>query len=73
MDRLCRVLVLCAFSAALAWPLAASSQRRPFYVAVTDSKGTPKAGITAADLEVEVNGKAAAVASVAPAAEPNAE
>lgn len=69
MDRLCRVLVLCAFIAAIAWPLAAS-QRRPFYVAVTDSKGAPKAGLTADDLVVEVNGKAATVASVAPAAEP---
>lgn len=70
MDRLCRVLVLCALTAVIAWPLAAASQRRPFYVAVTDSKGDPKAGVTADDLVVEVNGKAAAVASVTPAAEP---
>ena len=70
MDRLCRIFVLCAFSAAIAWPVVAASQRRPFYVAVTDSKGAPKAGITAADLVVEVNGKPAAVSSVASAAEP---
>lgn len=50
--------------------LGARVQGRPLYVAVTDSKGEPKTGLTAADLVVEVNGKVAAVASVAPAAEP---
>ena len=74
MDRLYRVLVLCALTASVATafekPLSAGVQGRRVYVAVTDSKGEPKSGVTAADLLVEVNGKAAAVASVAPAAEP---
>jgi hypothetical protein len=74
MDRLCRIVVLGALSAIAAagmeWPVAANSQRRPFYVSVTDSKGAPAPGITSAELVVEVNGKAAAVASVAPAGEP---
>ncbi|HUR20525.1 MAG TPA: hypothetical protein VMZ90_06940 [Vicinamibacterales bacterium] len=74
MDRLYRIVVVCAFAAiamaVVGTPLGAAAQRRPFYVAVTDSKGEPTAGLTAADLVVEVNGKAAAVASVAPAAEP---
>ena len=74
MDRLNRILVFCAFAAiaatAVERPLRASAQNRPFYVSVTDSKGEPKAGLTADDLVVEVNGKAAAVASVTPAAEP---
>jgi len=74
MERLWRVLVLCAVSAvaviAVAKPLGARAQGRSLYVAVTDSKGEPKAGLTTADLVVEVNGKPAAVTSVAPAAEP---
>lgn len=74
MDRLRRILVLCVLTAIVAIaaesPLGAGAQGRPLYVAVTDSKGEPKAGLTAADLVVEVNGKAAAVASIAPAAEP---
>ena len=74
MDRFYRVPVLCAFLVIAAtvaeWPIAASSQRRPFYVSVTDSQGAPRAGITADDLMVEINGKAAAVSSVVPAAEP---
>jgi hypothetical protein len=74
MDRLLRILVLCAFAAiaatAVERPLGAATQNRPIYVSVTDSKGEPKTGLTAADLVVEVNGKAAAVASVTPAAEP---
>ena len=74
MERLCRVLVLSVFSvivaAAAEWPLSAGSQGRPFYVSVTDSKGAPAPGVTASDLVVEVNGKAAAVTSVVPATEP---
>ena len=74
MDRLSRIVVLCAVAVIATtvaqWPLAAISQRRPFYVSVTDSKGAPAAGLTASDLAVEVNGKPAAVSSVAPAAEP---
>ena len=74
MDRLRRLFVLCAVAAlalsAAEWPVAARTQIRPFYVSVTDSKGEPKAGVTAADLLVEVNGKAAAVTKVEPAAEP---
>jgi len=74
MERLCRVLVVGVLTmiglAAAEWPLAAVRQVRPFYVSVTDSKGSPMAGITAADLLVEVNGKAAEVKSVVPAAEP---
>ena len=73
MDRLSRIVVLSALSAIVAAgmePLAAFSQRRPFYVSVTDSKGAPAPGLTASDLAVEVNGKPAAVSSVAPAADP---
>ena len=51
MERLCRVLVLGVFTvialAAVEGPLRARSQGRPFYVSVMDSKGAPKAGITA--------------------------
>jgi hypothetical protein len=74
MDRLCRFVLMGALIAiaatAVARPLAARAQSRAMYVAVTDSKGEPKTGLTAADLVVEVNGKPAAVTSVAPAAEP---
>lgn len=74
MGRLYRILVLCVLTAIVATaverPLGAGAQGRTLYVAVTDSKGEPKTGLTAADLVVEVNGKAVAVASVAPAAEP---
>ncbi|MEO6223042.1 MAG: hypothetical protein ABIP90_07310 [Vicinamibacterales bacterium] len=51
-------------------PIGASSQVRPLYVSVTDSKGAPKAGVTASDLVIEVNGKSVAGARVAPAQEP---
>lgn len=70
MDRRLRVLVpgvLALFVFAGAEGLA---QVRPLYVSVTDGKGAPKAGVTAADLLVEVNGKAAPVVKVEPAAEP---
>jgi hypothetical protein len=74
MDRRCRIFVLCALTAiastAVERLLGAGVQGRPLYVTVTDSRGEPKTGVTAADLVVEVDGKAAAVASVAPAAEP---
>lgn len=50
--------------------IGANSQIRPFHVSVTDSKGAPRAGLTAADLIVEVNGKPAPVTRVEPAAEP---
>ena len=74
MNRLYRILAVCTFAAiavvVIERPLGAGAQRRPFYVAVTDSKGEPKTGLTAADLMVELNGKAAAVASVVPAVEP---
>lgn len=73
MDRLNRSVLLSALglvtACAIAWPVTAF-QRRPFYVAVTDSKGAPQPGVKASDLVVEINGKAAAVASVAPANEP---
>lgn len=74
MDRLRRVLVLSvaiaiAFTAA-ARPIAAGAQGRALYVSVTDSKGEPRAGVTVADLGIEVNGKPAPGATVAPAAEP---
>jgi hypothetical protein len=74
MDRVFRISALCAVLAiavpAVEKPLHARAQGRPLYVAVTDSKGDPKPGLTAADLLVEVNGKAATPASVTPAAEP---
>ena len=74
MDRLFRITVLCAFIAvaglAVERPLQAGAQGRRLYVAVTDSKGDPKPGVTAADLLIEVDGKTATVASVAAAADP---
>jgi hypothetical protein len=73
MDRLHRSLLgpffIAIVAIALAWP-ASAFQRRPFYVAVTDSKGAPQEGLTAGDLAVELNGKPAVVAAVAPASEP---
>jgi hypothetical protein len=74
MDRPFRFVLMGACIAiattAVERPIAARAQSRALYVAVTDSKGEPKTGLTAADLVVEVNGKPAAVTSVAPAAEP---
>lgn len=76
MDRFRRVLVLGVFlviavaALGLEWPLAASAQGGRVYVSVTDPKGDPKAGVAAADLAIEANGKPAAVTSVAPAAGP---
>jgi hypothetical protein len=75
MARLNRVLVpgllvLVGSALAVARPLAVGSQVRPFYISATDSKGAPKAGVTAADLSVEVNGKPAVVSKVEPATEP---
>lgn len=74
MDRFRRVRVLGAFLiiavVAFEWPLATRAQGGRLYVSVTDSKGDPKAGVAASDLAIEVNGKPAAVTSVAPAAEP---
>ena len=70
MDRLNRFFLLCVFVAIVTtWPLSAF-QRRPFYVSVTDSKGEPQGTLTANDLSVEVNGKPAAIVTVAPAKEP---
>lgn len=70
MDRLNRFFLLCVFVAIVTtWPLSAF-QRRPFYVSVTDSKGDPQGTLTANDLSVEVNGKPAAIVTVAPAKEP---
>ena len=68
MDRLNRFFLSCVLIAVASAGVAA--QRRPFFVSVTDSKGAPQAGLTAADLAVEVNGKPATVASVAAAADP---
>ena len=68
MDRRLRVLVPGLF--ALFVVATHAAQIRPFYVSVTDSKGAPKAGLTAADLTVEVGGKPAPVVKVEPAAEP---
>ena len=73
MDRLFRIALYSVFAIAVLAverPLHAGEQGRSLYVAVTDSKGEPKSGLSAADLLVEVNGKTATVASVAPAAEP---
>jgi hypothetical protein len=55
---------------AIQWPLRAAVQGPALYVSVTDSKGEPVSGLTAADLVVEINGKAAPVTSVAAAAQP---
>lgn len=74
MDLLRRVLIRVAFCAIVVgviwWPHRAAAQGPALYVSVTDSKGEPVAGLTADDLIVEVNGKAATVTRVAPAAEP---
>ncbi len=74
MKHLCRALVRGLFAVfavvATQGPVGASSQVRPLYVSVTDSKGAPMAGITASDLVIEVNGKPAAVARVVPAEVP---
>jgi hypothetical protein len=74
MARLRPTLILGLFAAiavtAMPWPVAARSQVRPLYVSVTDSKGEPQLGLTASELNVELNGKPAAVAGVVPAAEP---
>ena len=73
MDRLNRTIVLCVFTAIAAaaaeWPLTAVSQGRPLYVSITNSKGEPQVGVTAADLVIEVSGKVAPVAKVVPANE----
>jgi hypothetical protein len=73
MDRLSRTIVcavIAIMAVAMEWPVSAVSQGRPLYVSITNSKGEPQAGVTEADLVIEVNGKIAPVARVAPANEP---
>jgi hypothetical protein len=74
MDRLRRVLVLSVATAIALLPAARPvdvvAQGRAFLVSVTDNKGEPKPGVTAADLNIELNGKPATGATVAPASGP---
>jgi hypothetical protein len=73
MSYLDRIGLPLAFSALVIGPPAgdvtAAAQDR-VYVAVTDNKGKPVAGLTAADFKVDIDGKDREVLSVAPATDP---
>ena len=72
MSYLCRIGLALAFSALAIGPPVrghAAAQDR-VYVAVTDNKGKPIAGLTAADFKIEIDGTDQEILSVAPATDP---